>query len=178
MKKGARISGQSGVRLVVGLAIIGLFVAVLIVPGHLKIKTLDRQIAETRAEIATQKILFPAYQKLKNKLEADPSEVLPIISTKALDRDGVSEIDALIGACARSAGVSVTSVKPDPLSLSRGNRLLMVNCEFSGTYLRMRELLLEIGRIPALKQMKGLQVREAGSSVDCAMQLWFSLEAM
>jgi hypothetical protein len=155
------------------LAAISVFAGTMIWPQTRRIREMDARISELREEIRAQEMLFPLYrvhiadiQRLKG-YRLFP---VPDLSDGGIPSPGESmtRIRELLG----EYGFVVFNLAPDIARLDRREDRLALDIQATGDFLRLRDLLLSLGRLPYVIHFESLEIRESAASESIRLRIW------
>ena len=136
------------------------FVLAGIYPSYRNMVRMDGSIADLKAQIEEQKILFPIYQNLRQGLtqEALNAQSNPLKS--GLPARLVDNLSPIFSEIAANCGLLVSAVTPDVKSLTNDSHFLSVDLTLKGNLFDLRKFLLELAGLPYLEDIEKLQIRE------------------
>ncbi|MFO7715686.1 MAG: hypothetical protein R6V78_14690 [Desulfosarcina sp.] len=117
------------------------FLLVVIYPNYRALKTYDRQIATTNAEIALRQTLAPIYRELIERVRLAPATRLKVVEKSSLDRADTGRLTQIFEAIAESACLTLESVVPDAQAFAQGDGRLQVDVVFRGDFLNIQTLI-------------------------------------
>lgn len=170
------ISKQSLTKIGICLLVIIVFVGVLLFPKMMEQKRINKEILQLEAEIERQKILYPAYIKLKAEMDKELVKLLPLPEPVELEESEVKNVRTQIIEIAEGANLQVNSVVPDPTSMIEHAGLVGINCDLFGEYTDFRTFMINVGEIASLRHMENLQVLEGGEGVTFSMRFQLAVK--
>lgn len=142
----------------------------------------DIKAAENRAliledRLREQKALYPLYEGLQ--LEGDPLEHLR--ATASLERKGkmpfaVENASLILTSMAESGNLQGAVFIPDPGSLARDSRLLLINGNVGGGYRDFGVFLTGLALTPGFHSVELLEVRSAGEHLRYRLKIWVEID--
>ena len=175
-KQSAKMPGQSIIYLLMCAALVLSFILAGLYPAQKSLGRLDMEIIKARDEIEEQKILFPVYTELVEKLRIKGSQVLPSPVRSKLSRDETEQIPAIFGRIARKCKLKAVSITPDAKSLADGSGLLAVNAFVKGRFPDFRKFLIELGGLPWLEHMERVDIQEALGGDELRVKIWLAIK--
>lgn len=159
-----------------GIGVLG-FLLIAIIPNQLAINDIQREIKEVETRITKQDILYPFYlQILKQVRHLDErSRNLPFPKEKALARHELGQVHRDFSRAAAEAGMEI-ELSPDLGSITGDSQTMTVDGSFRGPFFSLRELLVELGKIPYLKQVDTMEIRALPDSVNCKIKFRLAIE--
>jgi hypothetical protein len=169
------IPTSSAVKLLACLLVLAAFGFALLYPNNETEVRLKGQIQAVSLEIEEQKLLFPYAQALDRQLTAKPYGDLPMPQPQAMRQDQLYEVVDLVEQAALKAGLTPQSLLPDPVSLSDGRGLLLLNGVFLGEFGGLHEFFLGVGAIPSVRHVERLRIEENGGKTVIQTQIWLAM---
>lgn len=167
---------RSLIYLLICVAGIMAFVLVGIYPSYRNLARTDGSIAELKARIEEQKILFPLYQKLRKELAAEASRGQPGPSKVGLPVRRVDDLTPIFGEIAANCGMELSAVTPDVKSLVDDSRFLSVGVALRGNFTNLRNFLVALSNLPYLGDIEQLQIQEGPSGKEYFLKLWLMID--
>lgn len=152
------------------------FILLAILPTYQANVTLEGKIVKLKAEIEDQKTLYPLYLDLVKKSQIKPSSDLPFPKQEKLSKDETGTISDLFQELARKNSFNVISIVPDVGSLTDGAGRLKLEAVMTGQFMNLRNFLLQMGEIPYLDVIDGIQIRTIGDSKEFRFSIWVAQE--
>lgn len=172
MKKASiSMSRQSLLKLGICSVVLVVVVAMFILPNILEDKRVKREVLQMRAEIEKQKILYPIYVKLMAELKNKVVDELPIPEPEQLTEDKVDAAIHAVENMAMEASLKINEVTPDPMSLAKSEGYVGLNCDFYGSFMDGRALLMRLGSLPYLQHIERIDMQEGADGVNYLMRL-------
>lgn len=156
---------------VVFLAVLGML---LIWPEARRVRELNRQREELRKRIQTQEMLYPLYQAHLMEIQRlKQYRVFPVPAPQKGDLPSVREAMANIRDRVTAQGFSILLLAPDMAVFNQEEDRMALEVRMSGSFPRLRALLLALGRLSYVVHLERLEVRENpdnGEIID--LRLW------
>jgi len=174
-KQSIKLPGQSlAYLLMCGVGVLA-FIAIGPYSSRKSLATLDMKITKIRGHIEEQKVLYPLYKELLEKIQVKGSDILPSPIKSKLPRDKTEEISVIFGEIAERCHLEAVSIIPDVMSLADGSGLLLVNAVMKGDFFDFRKFLIELGGVPYLEHIEEIHIREAKGGKELRLKIWLAL---
>ena len=142
----------------VGIAILA---AAGIYPSYRTLGELDREIARYRAEIESQKLLFPVFIELLKRSRQKSPPLLSVPDPKRMPRGETAAVATRFRKIATENGITVNSLTPDVESLIEAAGRFKMEAELTGAFHDIRNFLIQIGAMPYLASLELLRIQAA-----------------
>jgi hypothetical protein len=152
------------------------FVLAGIYPSYRNMSRLDSSIADLKARIQEQKILFPMYQKLREELRPEASKAQPSPPKSGLPAGRMDDLSPILSEIAAKCGMEVSTVTPDLKSLSDTPHFLSVGLVLRGSFFNLRRFLLELADLPYLEDILELQIQGGVGDERYFLKIWLMIE--
>ena len=73
---------------------------------------------------------------------------------------------------ARRCDLDLHDIQTDVKSLNNNDRYLLVRIQATGDFMRFREFLMDLGKIPSLEQIEEIQIRAIEASREFKLKIW------
>lgn len=166
---------RSIVYLVVCIVIIAAFVLLVIFPSYNSLGKLDREIANVKTRMIRQKALLPLYIELVRKSEAAVPHKYSIPESKEIPKNNIDLIPSLLKGVSRKSGVELVLVNPDFTTLAKGEGSILINTVVRGDFFSFREFLIELGKVPYLKELEEIEILQRATDKEFKMKIWLAV---
>ncbi|MBW2570218.1 MAG: hypothetical protein JRE47_12870 [Deltaproteobacteria bacterium] len=175
LKQFIKLQGRGSIYfLVFGAAIL-----ILIVIGIYSSKKFseikNREIKALCYEIEEQKVVFPVYSNLLDKMPVIGPEVLAFPAKTRLSEDKIEEIPMRFAEIAQKCKLEAVSIIPDVMSLDRDSGRLLVDVFVKGDFFNFRKFLIEIGRVPYLEHIEKVHIQRTMEGKELKVKMWLAL---
>lgn len=134
------------------------FIFVGIYPNQRALGQLDEEIAGLQVKVQSQELLHPVYMKLIRQMQQKAPEGLPLPEKRRIDRKNIASVNDSFRTLARNSGVVLESASPDPSSYLEDTNRLTMNVAFSGDFFNIRELLMNVCKMPFLNIIENMEL--------------------
>lgn len=152
------------------------FVLAGIYPSYRSMVRMDRSIADLKAQIEEQKILFPLYEKLREDLAAKSLKVQSSSSKSGLPAHRMDDLSRIFGEIAANCGLELLSVTPDVKSLVDDPHFLSVRLMLGGSFFNLHKFLLELANLPYLWGIEELRIQEGLVGKEYLLKVWLMID--
>ena len=153
-----------------------LFLLVGIWPSYRNMVRMNGSIADLKARIEEQKILFPLYQKLRVGLTPEASKDQWSPPKSGLPVHRMDDLSPIFGEIAANCGLELSAVTPDVKSMADDSHFLSVDLVLTGNLFNLRKFLLELANLPYLGPIEKLQIQEDSHGKECFLKVWLMLD--
>jgi hypothetical protein len=175
-KSSIEFPGRSLVYLLTCGAGVLVFVLAGIYPSYRDMVRIDGSIAEIKAQIAAQKILFPLYRKLQEDLKLEASEARSSPPRSGFPSNRMDNLSPIFGEIAANCGLEVSAVTPDVKSLVDEPNFLSVGLALRGSFFHLHEFLVELANLPYLWGIEQLQIQEGLDGKEYFLKAWLMID--
>jgi len=157
------------------ILIVGLL---MIYPNYRTLTALDRNIWQLKVNIENQKLLFPLFQRLLKEINLKLPEGVSEPKQEKLSPEKEQTIVSTFHGMADSVGLKVLEISPDVASTLDGSGYLLMNLAMEGDFHKIRELLLEVGKLPYLGKIERIKLQNTakGGQKEVHLKIWLKRE--
>ena len=172
----AAVSKGTLVFIISSVVVVGLIMALGIMPAKSKKAGADLEAIRLESLIEEQKILMPLYVRLSQKLANKPElekvldQIEPLIGPLY-----IGDVPQVLSTMAGTAGLSEVYFVPVPESVTKDSSRLLVDGGFKGQYTDFRNFLLNLFAWKNFSQMETMEVKSTPQGTDYTIRLWVSL---
>ena len=153
------LSTQSLIYFLVCGAGILVFILLIILPTQRTSAELDSDIEKLHALIDEQRILVPVFDNLLKQVKKKGPTNLPATKKVKLARGDINKISEQLLAIARSCDLDLHDIQTDVNSMKNNDKYLLVRIHATGDFIKFREFLMDLGKMPSLEQMEEIHIR-------------------
>jgi hypothetical protein len=145
-----------------------------IYPSYRALGELDRDIARYRAEIESQKLLFPVFIQLLKRSRQKSPPLLSVPDPERLPRGDTSGLSARFRQIAADNGITVNRLTPNVESLVDAAGRLKMEADLTGAFQDIRNFLIQIGSVPYLESLEFLRIQASPGKelLSVTMRFW------
>jgi hypothetical protein len=156
----------------------GILVFVLggIYPSYRDKVRLDGSIADLRAQIEEQKLLFPRYQKLREELTAEKFKAPSNPLKSGLPARRMDDLSLIFGEIAANCGLEVSAIAPDVKSMVDDPHFLSVVLSLKGSFFNLQRFLIEMANLPYLWGVEEMHMQEGSGGKDYNLKAWLIID--
>jgi hypothetical protein len=153
-----------------------MFILIGLYPVHSSLSGLDEEIAGIKARIEEQKVLFPLYKELAEKVRKKmDSELLRYSGKIALSIDQIDAISTRIREIAEESNLETISITPDAKSLANNSKSMSVSLVVRGDFLKFHRFLFDLESVPYLEHIQEIQIQEALAGREFRLKTWVAV---
>jgi len=168
-------------RSVLYFSISGMIILVLVVfmiyPNYRSLKSLDNKIKQMNVQIKSQEILYPLFQRMLKEIQFKEPSGLPFPKVEKLTQAQTAVVSSVFRELADKLGLTVMGVSPDIDSSLDGSGYLLMNVTMNGEFLKIRDLLRQLGKIPYLEHIEQIKLKSVAGSKEISFKIWLLKEA-
>ncbi len=153
-----------------------LFVLLSVFPNYIAYSNIDHEITTLKNQIEEQKILSPIYADLSEKANFKDPENLPFPKKEKLSKNETGNISAIIQDIIRLNDFKLDSILTDVGGLMDGSGMLKMSVEMTGDFMNLRDMILQLGRLPYLAHIETIRVDNADNKQKILLKLWIAQE--
>ena len=153
------LSTQSLIYFLICGAGIVVFVLLIIIPTQRVSAELDRDIEKLHARIDEQRILKPVFDSLLKQVKKKGPTNLPAIKKAKLARGDINKISEHLLGIARRCELDLHGIQTDVQSMNNNEKYLLVRIHATGDFIKFREFLMDLAKMPSLEQIEEIHVR-------------------
>ncbi|MDP3425748.1 MAG: hypothetical protein Q8S17_00010 [Humidesulfovibrio sp.] len=161
---------------------VGIGVGLLAVAGYVLLYMSTRQHDRLNAELATvreqihrQQVLMPAWASITALGQNATLGSVSLPAPEPVPRTRVYLMPEQLSHMAQALGVEPLEVTLNPASLGQDPSSIQAQGVFSGSLEGMRELLMDVARMPSLARLERVELRAADGRVEMLLQLRIAL---
>jgi len=147
-----------------------------IYPSYRHMVRIDGSIADLKAQIEEQRVLFPIYQKLRGGLAPENLKAQSSPPKSGLPARQMDNLSPIFGELAANCGLEVSAVTPDVRSLTQNSSFLSVGLALKGNFFELRKFLLELVNLPYLGNIEELEIREGSGGKEYFLKVWLMID--
>lgn len=170
-----KIYGRGAVYLIISTVIIVAFILVVLYPTYKSLDKLDMEIVRVKQRIEKQKVLLPLYYELVEKSKAEIPDELPLPERKKFSESDIKLIPSIFKNIATKSGTEILSVNPDVTTLADKSGVILVNAATKGDFSRLRNFLIEIGKLPYLKGIERIEIQQKAVDKELKIKMWLEM---
>jgi hypothetical protein len=153
-----------------------MFIAVGLFPMQSSLSGLDEEIAGVKAHIEEQKVLFPIYKELSERIRMKKDlDLLRYSGKVALSIDQIDGISTRFKEIAVERNLETLSVTPDAKSLANNPKSMSVSLVVRGDFLKFRGFLFDLEAVPYLEHIQEIQILEALAGKEFRLKTWVAV---
>ncbi|HEU19771.1 MAG TPA: hypothetical protein ENO00_10450 [Deltaproteobacteria bacterium] len=156
----------------IGIVILLTFVTAIICPSLKQLNRLDGEISDIQGRINSQKVLLPLYFDLVKKSEEKVPDTLLLPEKKVLPKESIDLIPSLFKGIAGKSGMDLVAVNPDFTTFARGGGAILINTVARGDFSSVRMFLVELGKVPYVKQVEEMEIRQRANNKELKLTIW------
>jgi hypothetical protein len=153
-----------------------LFIFVAIFPNYLSYNNIVHEISLLEYKIEEQKILSPIFEDLSKKAQFQKPELLPFPPADKLSRNDTEKITPIIRKIVEVNGFKLEDIDTDIESLMMESGTLKLSVNLTGEFHNLRNLLLDLGRLPYLEHIELIQIGNFGEINRIDLTIWIAQE--
>ena len=153
------LSTQSLIYFLICGAGILVFILLIILPTQRMSAELDNDIQKHHTLIDEQRILKPVFENLLKQVKKKGPTNLPATKKVKLARGDINKISELLLEIARRCGLDLHDIQTDVKSMKNNDKYLLVRIHATGEFIRFREFLMDLAKIPSLEQIEEIRIR-------------------
>jgi hypothetical protein len=158
-KFNSNLATHSLINLLICAAGILVFILLIIIPTQKMSAELDVDIQKLHNRIDEQRILKPVFDNLLKQVKKKGLTNLPVTRKIKLARGDINQISEHLLGIARRCDLDLNDIQTDVKSLNNKDRFLLVRIQATGDFMRFREFLMDLGKIPSLEQIEEIHIR-------------------
>lgn len=153
-----------------------LFVILAIFPNYMSYNNIVHEIDILKDKIEEQKILSPIFEDLSDKAQFQKPGSLPFPAPEKLSRDDTEKITPIIREIVAANDFYLEDIDTDIESLMTESGIFKMTVQVTGEFLKLRELLLDLGSLPYLDHIEVIQINSFGDKNKINLTIWISQE--
>jgi hypothetical protein len=170
-----KIYGRGAVYLIISAVMIVVFILLVLYPNYSSLDKLDMEIVGVKQRIEKQKVLLPFYYKLAKKSKAVVPDELPLPERRKFPESDIKLIPSIFKNIATKSGTEMLSVNPDVTTLTDKSGVILVNATTKGDFSRLRNFLIEIGKLPYLKGIERIEIQQKEMDKELKIKMWLEM---
>ncbi len=140
------------------------FILLIIIPTQQTSAELDNDIEKLHVRIDEQRVLKPVFDKLLMQVKKKSPTTLPTLRKVKLARGDISKISEQLLGIARRCELNVRDIQTDVNPMNNNDKYLLIHVLATGEFLKFREFLMDLGKIPSLEQIEEIHIRAIETS--------------
>jgi hypothetical protein len=150
------------------------FVLLIIIPAQRISAELDKDIEKLHARIDEQRILKPVFDNLLKQVKRKGPTELPVVKKVKLARGDIREISEQLLGIARDCDLKLRDIQTDVNSLENQDEYLLLHIYATGDFIKFRDFLVELGKIPSLEKIEKIDIRAIENSREFKLKVWLA----
>ncbi|MFC1838879.1 hypothetical protein ACFL1N_04805 [Thermodesulfobacteriota bacterium] len=139
--------------------ILVVFLSAAIYPFHRNLASLDKDLIKIKNQIDKQKIIYPFFREMINKINKENSFDLPFPKKADFDRKKIQMVPSIYKEMASDAGLTLVKVDPDIRVLTRiKSDILSSSILLKGDFFNFRRCLVMLGGLPYLESVEEIRI--------------------
>ena len=175
-KSQARVSGESGIHIVVCLGMFLFFVIFALKPASLKYMQVRQRVAALKCQVAEHAGLVAFYAEVTAALDSPSEPALKAVESVPLDTREFAGIHSQLQGVATECGLKLLKVTPHVSKLSGRRHFLGVNVVAEGGFVDMKTFLLNIFKMPGFFHLEHLSMVEGVDGEQIEVLVWMSVK--
>lgn len=141
------------------ILILVIFLLAAIYPFHRNLASLDKDLIKIKNQIEKQKIIFPFFKEILNKVNKENIYNLPFPKKTDFDREKIQMVPSIFKEVVSSAGLVLEKVDPD-IKLLTGIKsdILSANIHLNGDFFNFRRFLVLLGGLSYLESVEEISI--------------------
>lgn len=168
------LSTQSLIYFLICGAGIVVFVLLIIIPTQRVSAELDRDIEKLHARIDEQRILKPVFDNLLKQVQKKGPTDLPVTKKTKLARGDIHKISEQLLGIAQRWDLDLRDIQTDVNLRENKAEYLLVRIHATGDFLKFREFLVDLGKIPSLEKVEEIRIEAIEKSRDFKLKVWLA----
>lgn len=157
--------------------VILIFLLGVILPGHLSIKKMEKNLKALKTELKGQQLLQPVYRAMADQSQNMPDKGGLVLSErKPVKRAEIGKLSGLFSHMALKSGVTLDRCVPDVNFMGASRRLIRVDLEITGEYAKLRDFLVRLGALPSLERVDLIKITAGTVSESCFVKFLLAME--
>jgi len=153
-----------------------MFILIGLYPLQSSLSRLDEEIAGIKARLEEQKVLFPLYKELTERVRKKKDSELVHYSGKiGLSIDQIDGISTRFKEMAEERNLETISITPDAKSLVNNSKSMSVSLVLRGDFLKFRKFLFDLETVPYLEHIQEIQIQEALAGREFRLKIWVAV---
>jgi hypothetical protein len=153
-----------------------LFILIAIFPNYISYNSIVHEIGILKDQIEEQKILSPIFEDLSKKAQFQNPGSLPFPAPEKLSRNDTDKILPIIREIADANGFTLLDFDTDIESLMTESDMLEMSMNLIGEFGRLRDLLLDLGRLPFLEHIEVIKISSFDGKNKINLTIWLLQE--
>ena len=151
-----------------------LFVLLTIFPNYIAYSNIGHEIKMLKNQIEEQKILSPIFSDLSAKAVFQDPKNLPFPKREKLQQNETSNISKIIQNIIRLNNYTLDKIFTDVGGLSQNPGILKMNIEMTGSFLNLRNMILQLGALPYLEHIEYIRINNHNDNKKILMKFWIA----
>jgi hypothetical protein len=94
---------------------------------------------------------------------------------KTIPEKSIDLIPSIFKGVARRSGTELVLVNPDFTTLARDKGDILINATVRGSFLQIRQFLVELGAVPYLQYIEELDIQQRTDNKEVKMKIWLNV---
>jgi hypothetical protein len=159
-----------------GIVIVALALAI-IYPAYENQGRLDLSIADAKAKIGEQQILFPIYQRLRGELGTQALKVGSLQPRSGLSTERMSDLFGIFSRIGSKSGMQITAVTPDLKGLTQDSHFVSVDLSLRGEFFHLRPFLIQLSELDYMKRIEQLLIEQGPNGKQYRLRVLLRMQA-
>ena len=169
------IPQQSIIYIIMCMAGVLIFLFVGIIPYQNTLKNLDMEIQRNELQVQQQKTLQPLYRTLLKQVNRQDDRLLPMPDIQPMPKGQLGRAPAILRGIAVDSGMDMMSVSPELNALTVDAKRIPVNAVLRGSFLDLRRLLINLGRLPYVENVEQIQIVQIADMLEFRIRIWLAI---
>jgi hypothetical protein len=153
-----------------------MFVAVGLLPMQTSLRGMDEEIVGLKARLEEQRVLFPIYKELSERIrKKQDSDFLRYSAKIALSIDQIDGISSRFKEIADESNLETISVTVDAKSLANNSKSMLVFVVVRGEFPKLRGYLFDLEAVPYVEHFQEIQILEALAGKELRLKIWVAV---
>ncbi|MGC9194527.1 MAG: hypothetical protein ACP5IL_03630 [Syntrophobacteraceae bacterium] len=149
----------------------------IIYPAHQNQGRLELSIADARAKIREQEVLFPIYQRLRSELGAHAPKAGSLRPHGGLSTEKMADLFSLFSGIASKCGMQITAVTPDVKGLTKDSHFVSVDLSLKGDFFHLRRFLIKLSELEYMRHIEQLLIEQGPSGKKYHLRVLLGVQA-
>ena len=150
------------------------FVLLIIIPTQKTSAELDRDIEKLNTRIDEQRILKPVFDSLLKQVKNKGPTELPATKKVKLARGDIKKLSARLLEIARRYDLELRDIQTDVNASENNGEYLLIRIHATGEFIKFRNFLVDLGKIPSFEQIEEIQIRAIENSREFKLKIWLA----
>jgi len=147
-----------------------------IFPNQRAISALEKEITALNLRIREQKVLFPVFKNMINKIKTPDENKNTFLQKEKLRKEDIGKLSVLFEKTVKKRGLMLEGSVIDINTLKENKGLLQITLSMSGEFSNFREFMIDLEAITYIERIGRLEIRSGQLSKNFKLSLWLSIE--